>query len=149
MRRFSLCSVGAMIVAAVLCATAAHAEKRAALVIGNATYRNVPSLPNPLNDAAEMAALFRSAGFASVDVRRDLGIAEMRRAISDFAETAGDVDVAVIYFAGHGIEIDGANYIIPVDARLLRDFDIEDETVSVERILRSIEPAHKLRLVIL
>jgi Caspase domain len=102
-----------------------------------------PSLPNPLNDAAEIAALFRSAGFTSVDIRRDLGIAEMRRAISDFAEAAGDVDVAVIYFAGHGIEVDGSNYIIPVDARLLRDFDIEDETVSVERILKSIEPARK------
>jgi formylglycine-generating enzyme required for sulfatase activity len=94
-------------------------------------------------------SLFKSAEFSVVDVRRDLGIADMRRAISDFAEVANDVDVAVVYFAGHGIEVDGSNYIIPVDARLLRDFDIEDETVSVDRILRSIEPARRLRLVIL
>src|SRR5665213_2319696 len=144
-------SLGAIILAVVLCGIAgqAHAEKRAALVIGNSSYRNVPSLANPVNDATEVAALFRSAGFSVVNARRDLGIPEMRRAISDFAEVAGDVDVAVIYFAGHGIEVDGANYIIPVDAKLSRDFDIEDETVSVERLLKSIEPARQLRLVIL
>jgi uncharacterized caspase-like protein len=142
---------GAAILAAMPCAIAdqAHAERRAALVIGNSSYRNVPSLSNPVNDATEIAALFRSAGFSLVDVRRDLGISDMRRAISDFAEVAGDVDVAVIYFAGHGIEVDGANYIIPVDAKLSRDFDIEDETVSVERLLKSIEPARQLRLIIL
>ncbi len=144
-------SLLAIIVALTLCGVAgqARAEKRAALVIGNSSYRNVPSLPNPVNDATEIAALFKAAGFSVVDVRRDLGIAEMRRAISDFAEVAGDVDVAVIYFAGHGMEVDGSNYIIPVDAKLLRDFDIEDETVSVDRLLKSIEPAKKLRLVIL
>ena len=144
-------SLGAIILALLFCGIAgqAHAEKRAALVIGNSSYRNVPSLPNPVNDAAEVAALFRSAGFAVVDLRRDLGISDMRRAISDFAEVAGDVDVAVIYFAGHGIEVDGANYVIPVDARLSRDFDIEDEAVSIDRLLKSIEPARQLRLVIL
>jgi formylglycine-generating enzyme required for sulfatase activity len=144
-------SLGATLVAIIFCgiASQACAEKRAALVIGNSSYRNVPSLPNPSNDATEIASLFKSAGFSVVDVRRDLGIADMRRAISDFAEAANDVDVAVVYFAGHGIEVDGSNYIIPVDARLLRDFDIEDETVSVDRVLRSIEPAKRLRLIIL
>jgi formylglycine-generating enzyme required for sulfatase activity len=144
-------SFWAIILAVMLCGIAshAHAEKRAALVIGNSSYRNVPSLPNPSNDATEIASLFRLAGFSVVDVRLDLGISDMRRTISDFAEAASDVDVAVIYFAGHGIEVDGSNYIIPVDAKLLRDFDIEDETVSVERILKSIEPAKRLRLVIL
>lgn len=127
----------------------ALAEKRVALVIGNSSYRNVPSLPNPRNDAAEIASLFRSAGFSAVDARRDLGISDMRRAISDFAEMASDADVAVVYFAGHGIEVDGANYVIPVDAKLSRDFDIEDEAISLDRILKSIEPTRRLRLVIL
>lgn len=144
-------SLGIILLAILFCGIANHAcaEKRAALVIGNSTYRNVPSLSNPLNDATEVAALFKSAGFSSVDLRRDLGISEMRRAISDFAEEASDADVAVIYFAGHGIEVDGANYVIPVDARLSRDFDIEDETVSMDRILRSVEQARRLRLIIL
>jgi formylglycine-generating enzyme required for sulfatase activity len=142
---------GAVVFAAMLCAIAdqAHAEKRVALVVGNATYRNVPNLGNPLNDAAEVAALFKSAGFSTVEFRRDLGIVDMRRTIGDFAEAAADADIAVVYFAGHGIEVDGANYIIPIDAKLLRDFDIEDETVSVERVLKSIEPAKRLRLVII
>jgi len=82
-------------------------------VIGNSSYRNVPSLPNPRNDAAEIASLFRSAGFSAVDARRDLGISDMRRAISDFAEMASDADVAVVYFAGHGIEVDGATTSSP------------------------------------
>src|SRR3954453_4885159 len=144
-------SLGAIILALVLFGSAdqAHAEKRAALVIGNSTYRNVPGLLNPVNDSAEVAALFRSAGFAVVNLRRDLGISDLRRAISDFAEVAGDVDVAVIYFAGHGIDVDGANYVIPVDAKLSRDFDIEDEAVSIDRLLKAIEPARQLRLVIL
>jgi formylglycine-generating enzyme required for sulfatase activity len=143
-------SLGAILLAVMLCGSSqAHAEKRAALVMGNGSYRNVPSLLNPRNDATEIGELFRSAGFSVVDIRRDLGISEMRRAISDFAEAASDVDVAIVYFAGHGIEVDGSNYVIPIDAKLLRDFDIEDETVSVERILKSIEPAKRLRLIIL
>lgn len=127
----------------------ALAEKRVALVIGNSSYRSVPSLPNPRNDAAEIASLFKAAGFSAVDARRDLGISDMRRAISDFAELASDADVAVVYFAGHGIEVDGTNYVIPVDAKLSRDFDIEDEAISLDRILKSIEPTRRLRLVIL
>ncbi len=128
---------------------AAFAEKRAALVIGNSLYRNVPNLPNPVNDAREMAALFKASGFDTVDVRLNLGIAALREAVRDFAEAANDADIAVVYFAGHGIEVDGANFIIPVDARLMRDFDIEDETISLDRILKAVESTKRLRLIIL
>ena len=71
------------------------------------------------------------------------------RALRDFADRARDADIAVVYYAGHGIEVDGANYLIPVDARLERDTDIYDEGLSLDRILIAIEPAKKLRLVIL
>ena len=143
-------SFGAILLAIMLCGTASQAlaETRAALVIGNSSYRNVPSLPNPSNDATEIAALFKSAGFA-VDIRRNLGINDLRRAIRDFTISANDAEVAVVYFAGHGMEVDGANYIVPVDATLERDFDIEDETVSLDRVLKSVEGAKRLRLVIL
>src|SRR5580704_5526673 len=126
-----------------------YAEKRVALVIGNSSYRNVTTLPNPASDAAAVADLFKSAGFDLVEHHRDLGVADLRRAIGDFADVAADADIAVIYFAGHGIEVDGANYLVPVDARLARDFDVEDEAVSLDRVLRAIEPARRLRLVIL
>jgi uncharacterized caspase-like protein len=73
----------------------------------------------------------------------------MRRALRDFADRAHDADIAVIYYAGHGMEVDGTNYLIPVDARLERDTDVYDEALSLDRVLVSIEPARQLRLVIL
>ena len=106
-------------------------------------------LANPVNDSARIAATLKDAGFDVVDSRRDLPAAETRRALRDFADRARDADIAVVYYAGHGIEVDGANYLIPVDARLERDTDIYDEGLSLDRILIAIEPAKKLRLVIL
>src|SRR6185295_15462932 len=86
---------------------------------------------------------------SSVELKRDLGIAEMRRTLGDFSEAARNADMALLFYAGHGIEVDGTNYLIPVDARLARDFDVEDEAISLERVLRAIEPARRLRFVML
>src|SRR6188768_2363281 len=127
----------------------AFAEKRVALVIGNAAYQNVAKLPNPVNDGATIATTLKGAGFDVVDSRHDLGAAETRRALRDFADRARDADIAVVYYAGHGIEVDGGNYLIPVDAKLERDTDVYDEALSLDRVLLAIEPAKKLRLVIL
>ncbi|HZE45348.1 MAG TPA: caspase family protein, partial [Xanthobacteraceae bacterium] len=127
----------------------AFAEKRVALVLGNSAYRNVAPLANPINDAAVMARTLQGAGFDVVDSRHDLPAAETRRALRDFADRARGADIAVVYYAGHGIEVEGANYLIPVDARLERDTDVFDEALSLDRILVAIEPAKKLRLVIL
>ena len=127
----------------------ALADKRVALVLGNSAYQNVAQLPNPVNDAAVMAATLKDAGFDLVDSRHDLVAADTRRALRDFADRARDADIAVVYYAGHGIEVDGANYLIPVDAKLERDTDVYDEALSLDRVLIAIEPARKLRLVIL
>src|SRR5262245_29515521 len=127
----------------------AFAEKRVALVLGNGAYRNVAPLANPVNDSTRIAATLKDAGFDIVDSRRDLSAVDTRRALRDFADKARDADIAVVYYAGHGIEVDGGNYLIPVDARLERDTDIYDEGLSLDRILIAIEPAKKLRLVIL
>jgi uncharacterized caspase-like protein len=127
----------------------AQADKRIALIIGNSKYQHAGVLGNPANDAAAIAALLKASGFASVDVRRDLGIAEMRRALGDFSEAAQDADMALLFYAGHGIEVDGTNYLIPVDARLARDFDVEDEAISLDRALRAIDRAKRLRFVML
>src|ERR1700733_11556994 len=127
----------------------AFAEKRVALVLGNSAYQNVAPLPNPANDSAKMAATLKDAGFDVVDSRRDLPAAETRRALRDFADRARDADIAVVYYAGHGIEVDGTNYLIPVDAKLERDTDVYDEAFSLDRVLLAIEPAKQLRLVIL
>jgi len=127
----------------------ALADKRVALVIGNSGYQNVARLGNPANDAMAMTTIFKDAGFDFVETRRDLKIAEMRRVLRDFANSSRDADVAVVYFAGHGIEVDGTNYLIPVDATLEQDLDVYDEAFSLDRVLAVVEPAKQLRLIIL
>ena len=127
----------------------AFAGKRVALVLGNSVYQNAPPLPNPVNDAAVIAAKLKEAGFDVVDSRRDLPAAETRRALRDFADAARDADIAVVYYAGHGLEVDGTNYLVPVDAKLERDTDVYDEALSLDRVLVAVEPAKQLRLVIL
>ncbi|HKU09194.1 MAG TPA: caspase family protein [Bradyrhizobium sp.] len=136
-------------VALLLSAGPALAEKRVALVIGNAAYQNVPKLPNPVNDGNTMASTLKDAGFDVVDSRHDLPASETRRVLRDFADRARDADIAVVYYAGHGIEVDGGNYLIPIDAKLERDTDVYDEALSLDRVLLAVEPAKKLRLVIL
>ncbi len=127
----------------------AFAEKRVALVLGNSAYQNVAPLPNPVNDGAVIAATLKQAGFDVVDSRQNLPAAETRRALRDFADLARDADIAVVYYAGHGMEVDGTNYLIPVDAKLERDTDVYDEAFSLDRVLLAVEPAKQLRLVIL
>ena len=132
-----------------LAADCAFAEKRVALVMGNSNYDKAARLPNPTNDAALIAETLRSAGFDSVELRRDLKVGDMRRALRDFMDKSREADVAVVYYAGHGIEVDGTNYLVPVDAVLERDVDVYDEVLTLERVLVSVEPARQLRLVIL
>ncbi|MBN8980576.1 MAG: caspase family protein, partial [Rhizobiales bacterium] len=137
--------------AAILAASTlpAAAEKRVALVIGNSAYQNVTPLTNPANDANAITATLKGAGFDVVDSRRDLKAAEMKRALRDFSDKARDADIAVVYYAGHGIEIDGTNYLIPTDAMLERDIDALDEAVALDRVLTVMDPAKQLRLAIL
>ncbi|MEH2554821.1 hypothetical protein V1286_002350 [Bradyrhizobium algeriense] len=127
----------------------ALADKRVALVIGNSAYRNVAKLSNPANDAAAVAAMFKSAGFDTVESKLNLTVGELRKTLRDFGNRSRDANVAVIYYAGHGIELDGTNYLIPVDATLETDTDVLDETLSLDRVLVAVEPAKQLRLVIL
>ena len=123
-------------------------DKRVALVIGNANYVNATKLPNPVNDATAVSVMLESAGF-TVETRTDLGNIEMRRVIRDFSDQTRNADIAVVYYAGHGLEVDGTNFLIPTDAKLQRDIDVEDEAIALDRVLKMIESARRLRLVIL
>jgi hypothetical protein len=127
----------------------AFANKRVALVIGNSAYQNATPLLNPGKDANALADLFKKAGFDVVNTGIDLGSLDFKRRVREFSTIARDADIAVVFFAGHGIEVNGTNYLIPVDAKLASDFDADDEGVSLDRIIRTIEPARKLRLVII
>jgi WD40 repeat protein len=127
----------------------AFADQRMALVMGNSAYQRAPKLANATNDANLLVETFKKAGFTVVDARNDLSAQDMRRTLRDFGAKARSADIAVVYYAGHGIEIDGNNYIVPVDAQLENDTDVYDETIGLDRILVAIEPAKRLRLVIL
>jgi uncharacterized caspase-like protein len=129
--------------------SSALAEKRVALVIGNSAYQKVAKLPNPANDAAAVAAMLKAAGFDLVESKSNLTAADLRKTLRDFGNKARDADMAVVYYAGHGIELDGTNYLIPVDAALETDADVLDETLPLDRVLFAVEPAKQLRLVIL
>ena len=127
----------------------ALAGNRVALVVGNASYQNVVHLANPANDASALADTFKKANFDVVMLRHDLGAVEFRRALREFGDKARDADIAVIYYAGHGLEVDGINYLIPADAVLERDSDVYDEAIPLDRVLVAVEPARRLRLIIL
>jgi formylglycine-generating enzyme required for sulfatase activity len=128
-------------------ATAADAQ-RVALVIGNGAYAHVPKLANPLNDADDVAASLGRLGFEVARVK-DGRFDDMRRALRDFGRKANGAEMAVLFFAGHGMEIGGENWLIPVDAELQRDTDAESEALSLKAAMLQVASARRLGLVIL
>jgi outer membrane protein assembly factor BamD (BamD/ComL family) len=128
---------------------AALAEKRVALIIGNSNYRNVARLPNPEKDATAMAKLFQNAGFETVVTATDVGNLDFKRAVRKFEDATVGADIAVVFYAGHGIEIGGVNYLVPVDAKLASDRDAQDEAITLERLVEAVDGAKRLRLIIM
>ena len=126
----------------------AWSGQRVALVIGNAAYAHAPRLANPLNDVADIGAALERLGFA-VTRLENADYAALRRGLLEFTRAASASEVAVVFYAGHGIEVDKRNFLVPVDARLLSDRDIEYEAVPLELVSRAVERASGLRLVIL
>ena len=123
------------------------ADGRVALVVGNSTYAHIGWLPNPENDAADISSALRRLGF-EVTTELDADRVELTEALRRFTRQSAGADVALVFYAGHGIEMDGVNYLVPVDARLERDVDVRFETVTVDDLLVSTSGA-SLRLVIL
>jgi tetratricopeptide (TPR) repeat protein len=128
--------------------SAIASERRVALVIGNSVYRAYAPLPNPDHDAELVGAALQQTGI-DVTIAHDLDRSGMVEALKTFAAKADDADWAIIYYAGHGMELNGTNYLVPVDARLQNDRDVPDETISLQSLLSAIEGARKLRLVVL
>lgn len=122
---------------------------RIALVVGMSAYASVPRLRNPVGDARAIADAFRRLGFDEVIEREDLTRARLDETLKEFGDKAAEADWAVIYYAGHGVEVNGENYLIPVDATLTRADHVEDEAVTLKRVLSKAEKARQMRLVIL
>ena len=148
--RFLAAAVMPAAIAAILFAstTSASTGQRVALVIGNASYQHAPVLANPLNDAAGIGATLGRLGF-TVTLMENAGRAELWNGLQQFALAASASEMAVVFYAGHGIEVDKRNFLVPVDARLLSDVDIEFETVPLELVSRAVERARSFRLIIL
>ncbi len=149
MKLANLLVCGFVFTAGALFATAAAAERRVALVIGNSAYTNASVLSNTINDSSAIAAMFKSVGFEVVISRSDLGVVDFKRAVREFLITAENSDIAVVYYAGHGVEIGGNNYLVPIDAKLGRDYDVEDESVALDRIIWALQSVKRLRLILL
>ena len=148
MIRQGLVRILAMLAWSAVCSGMAYAQDRVALVIGNGAYTANSVLTNPVNDAKEIAAALERLGFA-VTTANDAGFDKMRRALLDFGRVARRAEIAIVYFAGHGIEVGGENWLIPVDAELKADTDSEHEAIGLKSVLSTVESAKKLGLVIL
>jgi hypothetical protein len=126
----------------------AQAERRVALVIGNSAYQHAPALRNPGSDAPAVAAALGGLGF-TVLTGLDLDKADTDRLLREFAATLGAGDIALFYYAGHGLQIDGHNYIVPVDARLATENDLPFEAVDLALVLSLMERESRTTLVFL
>jgi uncharacterized caspase-like protein len=127
---------------------AASAERRVALVLGNSNYQHAPALANPVRDAKAMADLLNSLDFEVVS-GFDQTKAETQKTIAEFAKAVRGADVALFYYAGHGLQVSGNNYLLPVDAALEDETSLDFETVPVDFVLRQMSRETGVRLVFL
>jgi branched-chain amino acid transport system substrate-binding protein len=141
--------IAGLLVVALHGATPAAAERRVALVIGNSNYAHVAKLANPENDARAVAQTLRTLGFQTVELVINQPSSSLRTAVQRFSREAQNAEVALVFYAGHGIEFGGNNYLIPIDAQIKTDVDVEFETLSLDLVMRSIEGAGRLRVIIL
>jgi Caspase domain/Putative peptidoglycan binding domain len=142
--------IAALSVAALLASgNAALADKRVAFVVGNGAYKNVPQLPNPVIDARSMAKTLRNVGFDVVEgtnLTRD----KMTEKLLDFGKKAEGADIAVFYYAGHGIAVNGTNYLLPIDSDLKSEMDVKlGAAINVDLTLEQTMADAKVKLVFL
>lgn len=123
-------------------------QARVALVVGNGAYEKVPELPNPTRDAADIGRALERLDFKVTQIK-NANAQDMRKAIVEFGRSAEGADLAVVFYAGHGMEVAGENWLIPVSAELRSDSDIESEAISLRSVSLQVSKARKLGLVIL
>ncbi len=125
------------------------AEPRHALVIGNSAYKNARALVNPKNDAAAIAAKLRTVGFV-VTERTDADNKAMKAALREFSGQVPEGGVALVYYAGHGVQIKGQNYLVPIDANMTAEYEVPDETLAMDTVVRALaETKSKLNIFVL
>jgi hypothetical protein len=148
--RLGLAALGALLLAAF--SAPAAAEKRIALVVGNSAYQNITRLDNPKNDATLMAETLSSLGFTLIGGRAqlDLDKASLDTSVQNFGRQIQGADVALFYYAGHGVQVSGSNYLVPVSANPTREADVDFQMVDVNLVLRQMQGSGtRLNMVIL
>lgn len=123
-------------------------ERRVALVIGNASYRNAPALPNTVNDARDMAAALRKVGFEVID-GIDLDKRGMDAVLTRFARLAQDADSVMFYFAGHGFQFNGENYLVPIEAKIEDEAGVQYETTRLNDVITALNFAKGVKIMVL
>jgi uncharacterized caspase-like protein len=131
-----------------LTAALAHAQERVALVIGNGKYVHANALPNPANDARAVAEALREVGFTVVP-GTDLDRSGMERALFEFMDKARNSRIALIFYAGHGLQVEGRNYLVPIDARLESARDLNFGMIELDKVLASLDDPSRANIVIL
>jgi uncharacterized caspase-like protein len=131
-------TIAVFVSALVALSAPAHAQSRVALVVGNSAYRHTPRLINPINDARDIAAALASLGF-DVSEAIDLDKASLDAALRAFADRSVSADTALVFYAGHGLQVAGQNYLLPIDAKLESERDLDFEAVRLDLVLRQLE----------
>ena len=144
MMRFWLVTLTALF----LLAPSAAEARKVALIIGNGDYANTSRLVNPANDIRIIAASAKQAGFDDVTIAADLAVNDFQKAMRDFRAKADGAEVAMVYYAGHGIEAQGKNWLIPTDAQLKSDLDLPYEAINLDRLMESV-PGAQIRMIVL
>src|SRR4051812_14481403 len=144
----TLCLIACSMCLSLLLSQEARADGRVALVIGNAAYANAPLLRNSRNDADDIADQLRRLGFDVVD-GRDLDSRGMRGVLARFAQKLKGTEAALFYYSGHGLQIDGLNYLVPVDAQIDPDSIVTFELIKLEDVIEALGYSTGTRLLIL
>jgi hypothetical protein len=149
MHRFaSIFLVLLVLLAAVAASVPACAQKRVALVVGNSAYQYTARLANPTNDADDMTAALRKLGFEVVVVK-DVDKRSLEMVLANFGRQAQEADAALVYYAGHGIQFQGLNYLMPIDARLEDEYSINYELTRIDDVLFALSRARGVKILIL
>ncbi|PDS45863.1 peptidase [Rhizobium anhuiense] len=122
--------------------------RRVALVIGNSVYKTLPSLPNPANDVEEVASTLRAAGF-DVTIGVNVDRIGLEDTVRRFLRSTSNADAGLIYYSGHGIQVGGQNFIVPVDATLETPYDVETQTMPLDLILNHLKQNSRVQLIFL
>ncbi|TGT67790.1 peptidase C14 caspase catalytic subunit p20 [bacterium M00.F.Ca.ET.159.01.1.1] len=142
------CALIAALILVGLTTVQARADRRVALVIGNSEYREIPALKNPDKDAEDVSSTFRLAGF-DVFVAKDLTKVQFEKEFRNYLAAADGADLAVVYYSGHGFQIGGENFLIPVDASLKAAADIEVQAVKLDDVLQQLRAKSKIQVIVL